>query len=638
MVKVVFCKWGKDQEVASLLRDCYILAPDTWDDYGYKTYFNIFVYKNGEQYGKYSRKVLFKEQEKIDSSSIFLEKLLDGRIYLEIEEIYQKYEFISLGSGYEELKKIFSENNDYIEILKVLNDVIYLENKEPESKLLELKKHPGFEKSLCRTQSYVKMWEEGKLLLFGEALKENRFDFEFAFELDEKKYDYIFNFNTMDLPHRINVLIGKNGSGKSQTLLALSTYFLDKQDAREKYKIDTSSEKHPNFISNMLVFAYNPHENFMVPRMNYKYDIEYKYLGLKRAKQLFDIELKTLLHSENLYKIIQKLSRSYDLVELGSKIISAINRDKYEKDIKNAHELIDEICEKCELEQEVFSSEWKIVSETLYQNIVDIDTPSYMTFSSFEDIYFKDKNNLERSIQIDDILYRDQIFKHINNAFECNAIALKFIDKDRTEKYDFQEFKINGDYLILEVESEKRNYIRHLDFNDFEKKLYFFNENKQIYLSSGQQTFVDLIINLLSLIKKESLILIDEPENTLHPNLEVDFMKILQGILNDFESFAIIATHSSIIAREVPTEFVHVIKFDKSKQPIIFQPTIKTFGAEIGTITNYVFEDIFKKEKPYEKWFLEEKENYESFEQFEEKYRAILSYDFLLYCKNSWNL
>ncbi len=167
--------------------------------------------------------------------------------------------------------------------------------------------------------------------------------------------------------------------------------------------------------------------------------------------------------------------------------------------------------------------------------------------------------------------------------------------------------------------------------------MYFFNNGFPIILSSGQQTFVDLVVNILSLIKPNSLILIDEPENTLHPNLEVDFMRILQSILNDFDSFAIIATHSATIVREVPSEFVHVIKFDESAQPLITHPSIKTFGADIGTITNYVFDDIFKEEKPYENWFLKEKVNYETFEQFEEKYRSILNYDFLLYCKNSWS-
>ena len=55
------------------------------------------------------------------------------------------------------------------------------------------------------------MLQEGKALLFGETLNENRFNFEFNFQLNEKNYKYKFDFNKKeDLPHRINVLIGKN--------------------------------------------------------------------------------------------------------------------------------------------------------------------------------------------------------------------------------------------------------------------------------------------------------------------------------------------------------------------------------------------------------------------------------------------
>ncbi len=149
--------------------------------------------------------------------------------------------------------------------------------------------------------------------------------------------------------------------------------------------------------------------------------------------------------------------------------------------------------------------------------------------------------------------------------------------------------------------------------------------------------FVNLVINLLSLIKTNSLILIDEPENTLHPNLEIDFMRILKDILEEFDSFAIIATHSSIIVREVPSEYVRMIKINEENQPVIVAPTISTFGADIRKITNYVFDDIFVENKPFEIWIEEEKEKTATFEEFKEKFKDKLSYDFLNYCYNFWD-
>lgn len=628
-VKIIFCKWGYDKEVAGILGDCYILTPDNWDDSGYKTLFKINIYKDGEQYGEFGRKILFNNQDDITSSSSFLETLLLRKNFIDIIDIKEKYKFISLGYEYEELKKIFTNDDEYIEILKVLNDIIYLENKEPNNDLLKLKKHPAFATSLCRDQSSKKFLEEGKELLFDLKLDENRFDFEFRFELNEKKYTYHFDFNAKEeLPHRINVLIGKNGSGKSKSLLELSEYLLK--------NYDEAVDKHPAFIANMIVFAYNPYENFLVPRRKRKYDVDYKYLGLKRPKQILDIDMAQLLESEDLYKIIKELSKN-PIPKLEEKIDSARIQDSVNKNNKQTELLIDEISQNTQLPKEVISKEWKVLISFLEEDIVDINTPQKMTFLSFKDIYQKDRNNLAHTIQIDDVLYRDEIFTYINKAFKCDAIALKFLS-EITSKYQEQGFKIKDSYLLIEKEIPK-NYIRELNFEEFENKLYFFNDGECIpSLSSGQQTFVDLVINILSLIKPNSLILIDEPENTLHPNLEVDFMRILQSILNDFDSFAIMATHSSTIVREVPSEFVHIIKYDESSQPIIMKPSIKTFGADIGTITNYIFDDIYKEAKPFENWFLVEKVKYNSFEQFEEKYRAILNYDFLLYCKNSWSL
>ena len=198
-VKVIFCKWGNHEEIAKEKGDCYVLTPDNWDDYGYKTTFKVNIYKNGEQYGEYSRKILFQDETIIDVPSFF-ERILGQSRFIDLKDVFTKYKFISLGFEYEELKKIFSENDDYIEILKVLNDVIYLENKELDSplrtELLSIKEYEAFEISLTRDQYSKKILQEGKSLLFGETLNENRFNFEFNFQLKDKNYKYlIFYYN-----------------------------------------------------------------------------------------------------------------------------------------------------------------------------------------------------------------------------------------------------------------------------------------------------------------------------------------------------------------------------------------------------------------------------------------------------------
>lgn len=617
--KVVFCNWGSEKEVSQELGDCYILSSDNWDDYGYETSFNVNIYKNGEEYDRFTRKILFEQQEEIASSSGLLSKLLrlQKKKFIEIQSIKNEYNFISLGYEYSELKKIFPDH--FEDILKILNDVIYLMKKEPENELLKLREHKGFDKSLCRDQSAKKVLDEGNFLLFGDILDSSRFQFDFKFQLDERVYNYSFNFIDNALPHRINALIGKNGSGKSQTLLALSQYFINQDKAERDFHVSTSH--HPNFISNIMVFAYNPSETFNVYREESK---EYKYLGYRRYKGEQDISLYDFFDIPNAFDILKDIKRKFNLNEF------------HFRRTKDIAIMLPEVMSACP------SFDEKEVLQVLYeldkQNkeiIFDSNNPSVETFDSFMKIYEKDRNNFAHEIQLEDIPYRNKVIEFFNRAFECNGIGLKN-SNNNIEFYKEQGFEIINGFVLLRIEAIHDNFVKNIIFDDFEFKLYFFNETKEIYLSSGQQTFVDLVVNLLSLIKTNSLVLIDEPENTLHPNLEIDFMKILKDILDEFDSFAIIATHSSTITREIPSEYVNVIKIDSDNQPVISPPTINTFGGDIGKITNYVFDDIFVKEKPFQDWLKKQFSEFLDFDSFEEEFNERLSYDFMLYARNNW--
>lgn len=279
-----------------------------------------------------------------------------------------------------------------------------------------------------------------------------------------------------------------------------------------------------------------------------------------------------------------------------------------------------------------------VIVELSRQNneiVFDHNNISTNTFNSFVEIYKKDRNNFTHKIQLDDIPYRNKIIEYINKAFYCDGIALK-ATIDNLELYISQGFEVYNEYLILRVEAIHKNFIRDIDFNDFEEQLFFVYEEQIIHTSTGQKTFVDLVVNLLSRIKPNSLILIDEPENTLHPNLEIDFLKILKTVLEEFDSFAIIATHSSVIVRDVPSEYTKIIKIDNEGQPVIIPPSIHTFGGDIGKITNYVFDDIFIKQKPFEEWLELQYQEYNNFEDFEDVYADILNYNMLSKAKRIW--
>lgn len=110
-------------------------------------------------------------------------------------------------------------------------------------------------------------------------------------------------------------------------------------------------------------------------------------------------------------------------------------------------------------------------------------------------------------------------------------------------------------------------------------------------LSSGEQTYLRFALHFLCFIERATLIVIDEPETHLHPNLISGFMLMLREVLEKTCSMALIATHSPFVVREVAREAVHIYKESKSGGIEIFRPMLKTLGASIDEISDAVFGD-----------------------------------------------
>ncbi|ODP27258.1 Protein ea59 [Paenibacillus nuruki] len=107
-------------------------------------------------------------------------------------------------------------------------------------------------------------------------------------------------------------------------------------------------------------------------------------------------------------------------------------------------------------------------------------------------------------------------------------------------------------------------------------------------LSSGQNMILVMITNIMANIKNSSLILYDEPELYLHPDAVMSLTKMLYELLEEYDSYAIISTHSPIILQEIPAKYVRV--FEKIDNKIIIRPLgIESFGEDLTSITEEVF-------------------------------------------------
>jgi hypothetical protein len=108
-------------------------------------------------------------------------------------------------------------------------------------------------------------------------------------------------------------------------------------------------------------------------------------------------------------------------------------------------------------------------------------------------------------------------------------------------------------------------------------------------LSSGEISFLKFAAQVSLHIENGSLLLLDEPETHLHPNFISRFVSLLDGLLEITGSAAIIATHSAYFVREVFREQVTVLSVDDENLVQAQRPKLRTFGADVGAISYFVF-------------------------------------------------
>lgn len=161
---------------------------------------------------------------------------------------------------------------------------------------------------------------------------------------------------------------------------------------------------------------------------------------------------------------------------------------------------------------------------------------------------------------------------------------------NKRKKYSHEQISQNKDSLKNLVKSQF----------DSNKEIEFYFNDEKIDLSSGQLIYSYMLPAIVSEIENESLLVLDEPELYLHPSIEIGLIEMLNYLLEETTSYAIIATHSSVIVREVNRKGVHILKRKDKKYTEILEPSIQTYGESIDEITGEVFDDYYI-EKPYQK-------------------------------------
>jgi AAA15 family ATPase/GTPase len=131
--------------------------------------------------------------------------------------------------------------------------------------------------------------------------------------------------------------------------------------------------------------------------------------------------------------------------------------------------------------------------------------------------------------------------------------------------------------------------------------------------SSGQSIILYIVSEIVANIRLDSLLLYDEPETHLHPNAITQLMNTIYELVNEFESYCLIATHSPLVIRELFSRNVYVVERHENF-PSVRRIGLESFGENLSTLTEEVFgnKDV---PKQYKKIIDELVEHGHSFEQ-----------------------
>lgn len=117
-------------------------------------------------------------------------------------------------------------------------------------------------------------------------------------------------------------------------------------------------------------------------------------------------------------------------------------------------------------------------------------------------------------------------------------------------------------------------------------------------MSSGESIYVYSLTEIMANIRFDTLLLFDEPEQHLHPHAITVLMKAICDVLEEFESYAIIATHSPLIVREMVSDNVYTLERIGNTLSVA-KIGIECFGEDVSILSDVIFKNM-SDEKKYE--------------------------------------
>lgn len=182
---------------------------------------------------------------------------------------------------------------------------------------------------------------------------------------------------------------------------------------------------------------------------------------------------------------------------------------------------------------------------------------------------------------------------------ELLAEAFKILETMQVENRIYEaEFgshsrKNSYDYAIVQVLSLFRQLemlelvsCSLTDFNDYKFDV--------AQASSGQQQMICSIMELASSLENDALVLIDEPELSLHPKWQQIYLDHLHAALEPFRGcHVLLATHSPLVVQRGIQSGAGVIQLGAEHTPPVISKTVSVEGTLLDVFDTPVYDSVY---------------------------------------------
>nr|WP_315175807.1 AAA family ATPase [uncultured Flavobacterium sp.] len=429
------------------------------------------------------------------------------------------------------------------------------------------------------------------------------------------------DFNILLKSPYTSLIIGPNGTGKSLLLKIISDIFLDlsnlKNNLPKAKKHNDNYFKVSYFIGgeHFEISNYNQSTNFTKKRKTFEYSLNINKTPFEEfdSIQVPDSLIVSSLLLTDRFTVYKNSPEFYKY--LGVRSLTSPTTARTRNYVKRTVELV--VTSLASLDTEIINKIKELLTFLDFKHTFKIQyTPKYkdkffigkLTNESFVELfknYTDPKKGFSNRKEMKFIPFGVQYFdRHVlddkglvqklvdllNEIYNSGKLKNKTNSKTEIFEYDILESELSLDkYELL-------NHLQQLDLITFPSvRLHKRDESIDLeQTSSGEYHIISNLIGIYASLSQNSLVLLDEPEVSLHPNWQMKYMSFLKEIFKDYASCQFITTtHSHFFASDLDggnSKIIGLKRNDSNKIETLELPRdLDTFGWSAEEVLYSIF-------------------------------------------------